>query len=104
LAATAKSSNASSACGDGKASLGNARLIPGLNARFDVREPTRVNTAPPPGTTSKRYVRVASNGGKQGGPERDLPPFVIARPHPHRRRRWRFCRVRSPRTETQQPN
>ena len=77
MAATAKSSNASSTCGDGKASLGNARLIPERNARFDVREPTRVNT-PSQSNTANPYVQSAIAGWQKPGAETNLKDFVTA--------------------------
>ena len=42
--------------GAGKSSLINAGLIPELEDHFDVWEPTRVNSEPPPEITSNRYI------------------------------------------------
>ncbi len=66
--------------GAGKSSLVNAGLIPELNSRFDVWEPTRVNTPPPPGITTNRYVWSTIHGWKGDGPETELASFVAARP------------------------
>jgi len=62
--------------GAGKSSVVNAGLIPELNDRFDVWEPTRVNTEPPPGLTTNRYVRSAIHGWKKDGDETTLKTFV----------------------------
>ena len=69
--------------GAGKSSLINAGLIPELNTRFDIWEPTRVNTQPPAGSTANRYVWSAINGWKLDGAEQELAPFVAARPRRH---------------------
>jgi len=62
--------------GAGKSSVINAGLIPELNDRFDVWQPTRVNTEPPPGLTTNRYVRSAINGWEKDGDDTTLKTFV----------------------------
>lgn len=64
--------------GAGKSSLVNAGLIEELKTIFDIWEPTRVNTQPPPEVTTNRYVWSAISGWKKPGPETNLRDFVAA--------------------------
>jgi hypothetical protein len=57
------------------------RLIPELEDHFDVWEPTRVNTEPPPEISSNRYVWSTIYNWNKDGEETSLKEFVHARPH-----------------------
>ena len=66
--------------GAGKSSLINAGLVPELSDRFDVWEPTRVSTEPPPEISSNRYVWSTIHGWKYEGGGSNRKDFVAARP------------------------
>ncbi len=66
--------------GAGKSSLVNAGLIPELSSRFDVWDPTRVNSDPPPGFTGNRYVWSTLAGWGASSLDGTLAAYVTSRP------------------------